>query len=111
MKKLSLCILIGAILLLLSACNKNDPLPESFTLTATVTELGEKIAVEIIEAPYENSGVFLVITPNDTVYLNSDGGEISREDISVGDRVEITYGGQVMMSYPAQIVASRIQIL
>ena len=31
--------------------------------------------------------------------------------INVGDKVEITYGGQVMMSYPPQIVAKKIIVL
>ena len=109
MNKFSILILIAASLLVLSACKKEEP-TERFTMIATVEELGEKIAVEIIEAPYENSGIFLVITSPDTVYLDSENNEISRTDIAVGDKVEIIYGGQVMMSYPAQIVAYQIRV-
>ena len=34
---------------------------------------------------------------------------IKRVIAVAGDTIEITYGGQVMMSYPPQIVASKIQ--
>ena len=111
MKKYGLFILVTAALLLLFSCENNEPERERFTLTATVAELGEKIAVEIIEAPGENTGIFLVITPDSTVYLDEGGREISRTDISVGDKVRITYSGQVMMSYPAQIVAHEIRVI
>ena len=48
------------------------------------------------------------ITSDSTVFCNSDGKKIKKSDLSVGDTVEIFYSGQVMMSYPPQIVAAKI---
>ena len=81
-----------------------------FQMTARITAIGEKIEVEVISGPYEASGPYWVITGEATCYRNAAGERIDRSDLAVGDRVEITYGGQVMMSYPPQIAAARIQI-
>lgn len=78
-------------------------------MTATVDELGEKITVTVIESEYAY-GVYWVITGNDEFY-NKNGEKISRDEICVGDTVEIIYNGQVMMSYPPQIVARKITVL
>ena len=80
-----------------------------FKMTAKVTELGEKIAVEVIESEY-TFGIHWVITTA-SKYYDAEGNEISRSDIKVGDTVEILYSGQVMMSYPPQIVAARITVI
>ena len=111
MKRRGICILIAAALLLLFACEGEEPVGEKFTLVGTVTELGDKIAVDIIEAPDGNSGIYLAITSDNTVYLDSKGDKISRGDIALGDKVTVTYSGQVMMSYPAQIVAYEIKLI
>ena len=79
-----------------------------FQMTATIVAVGEKIEVEVISGPYDASGPYWVITNGETCYQNADGKRINRDDLAVGDRVEITYGGQVMMSYPPQIVATAI---
>jgi hypothetical protein len=80
-------------------------------MTATVTSVGEKIGVNVIEAPYGNSGPFWVITSGNTEFIDESGNSVSKCDIKVGNTVEITYGGQVMMSYPPQIVAYAVKIL
>ena len=49
--------------------------------------------------------------PQNIVYADKNGTEISRSDLKPNMKIEITYGGQVMMSYPPQIVASKIQII
>ena len=88
----------------------NDDKPGSdFKMTATVNEIGEKIAVDVIESEY-TSGIHWVITPNATEYFDKNGNAIFRSDIKPGDTVEILYSGQVMMSYPPQIVAARITV-
>ena len=80
------------------------------SMVARVTELGEQISVEVIESQY-TSGVHWVITAPTTEYYAEDGSRISRDDIRVGDKVEIRYSGQVMMSLPPQIVAARISVV
>ena len=93
------------------SCSDEEPLtkeiPEGFKMTAEVKELGEKLLVYVTEAEYAE-GPFLLITNKNTVYLDRDGKTIGRADLHVGDTVEIFYGGQVMMSYPPQIVAAKI---
>lgn len=81
-----------------------------FVLKATVKALGEKIEVDVFEGEYA-SGLYWVITSDETEFLDKDGNKITKNDINAGDMVEIVYNGQVMMSYPAQIVARKITVL
>ncbi|MBQ2793748.1 MAG: DUF3221 domain-containing protein [Clostridia bacterium] len=77
-------------------------------MLSTVTAVGEKIEVEVIESEYA-FGPYWVITDENTVFERG-GRKIKRSDISAGDTVEIYYSGQVMLSYPPQIVAHRITV-
>ena len=81
-----------------------------FVMTATVLNVSDLIEVEIISAPYENTGIFWVITSDNTAFLDANGRNIGKSDITPGDTVSITYGGQVMMSYPPKIVAYSITV-
>ena len=76
-------------------------------MVAKITEMGEKIAVDVIESEY-TTGIHWVITASGTEFFDKSGNAIERSDLKVGDTVEILYSGQVMMSYPPQIVAARI---
>ncbi len=80
-------------------------------MTAEIKAVGETLEVEVIEGEYGASGIFWVIIADFTNFYDADGTALSRSDIKIGDRVEIRYGGQVMMSYPPQIVAHEIRIL
>ena len=84
----------------------NEP---TFVAKATVLELGDKILVDVYEAEYA-SGSYLVIIPEGISIVGKSGENLTRGDIKVGNRLEITYNGQVMLSYPAQIVAHRVVI-
>ncbi len=112
MKKFLLTVLGFALLPMLFACKDKIPKTESqddkFKLLAIVKNVGEKIEVEVIESDYA-FGEYWVITPSDIKYTDKNGEEISRADLNSGDKIEITYGGQVMMSYPPQIVATAIK--
>ncbi len=79
-----------------------------FSMTARITAIGERIEVEVIASENEMTGPFWVITGDETAYVTEDGDRLRREDLAVGDTVTVYYGGQVMMSYPPQIVASGI---
>ena len=85
----------------------------SVKMTATVTNVldAKKIEVDVIEGEYGASGIFWVIVSDTTVLSGQDGERIALSDVKAGDTVEIRYGGQVMMSYPPQIVAGSITIL
>lgn len=83
---------------------------EGVKMTAIVKNIGEKIEVEVVEGEYDASGIYWVNVSDETVYTNSDNVRLSLSDLKVGDTVEITYGGQVAMSYPPQISAKKIVI-
>lgn len=122
MKKSFLLLGFLALALLLSSCQSNatakgeendgalptnaDTSP-SFVLEGVVTELGERLLVEVTRSEY-TSGPHLVILTDETEIKNASGKALSREDISVGDTLSVVYNGQVMLSYPPQIVARSV---
>ena len=93
----------------LFCCNGRSKVEEPrFKMKATVERIGEKIEVNVYEAEYASGADWLVIGDK-TKYEGSDGKAISLADISPGDKIEVTYNGQVMMSYPPQIAALKIR--
>ena len=76
-------------------------------MTAEILGVDGELLVRVVESEY-TFGEHIVLLSEDTVYLDSHGGKISREELRVGDRVEIFCNGQVMMSYPAKIVGIKI---
>ena len=112
MKKISIIILLAIALIVLSACNGNgeqNVVGEKYEMLATVKEVDDRITVEVLEAPHNNTGIFWIITGDTTSYFGKDGEKIKKGDINPGDKILITYGGQVLMSYPPQIVAYEIK--
>lgn len=112
---------LGLLLLLLPLLLACDGTPEetlpvggnaaSARMLAKVCDIDEAfISVEVTESDYGMSGPFWVRTSDGTLYRGKDGEAVKRTDIRVGDTVEILYSGQVMMSYPPQIVAERITV-
>ncbi len=91
--------------------NGAEPQKDVAGMTATVTAVSEKIEVSVINGDYGASGPYLVIVSDGTTLIGKNGEGITRDDIRVGDTVEIRYGGQVMMSYPPQIVAAKITVV
>lgn len=67
------------------------------------------IEVEIIDSQIA-FGKYLVLVDAATVYQNSEGNEITRDDLKVDDVIEISFSGQVMMSLPPQIYAQKITL-
>ena len=111
MKKHSrLLWLILCLPLLFSCTPQEQESTEEFRMTATVTAIGEKIEVNVIEGSYGASGPYWVITGSGTAYRDKNGTKKNRGDIAVGDTVTIVYSGQVMMSFPPQIVAKEVII-
>lgn len=88
--------------------NEKQP---SYTLKAIVKNVtSEHIEVEVIESDYA-FGIYWILTPSETKYLNSNGSYIQRSNIKIGNTIEITYSGQTMLSYPPQVVAYTIKQL
>lgn len=88
--------------------NTNEQQGDSFEMTATVMELGEKISVNVTASEYAE-GQYLVNVADTVEILNAEGEKIKRADLAVGDTVKIWYTGQVTMSIPPQIIALKIQ--
>ena len=114
MKKTLICIVF---LLMASMFVSCDILPNGeqnmngTKMKATITAISDtRIEVEVIEGEYGATGPYSVITSTDTSILDAEGKHISLSSLSVGDTIEITYSGQVMLSYPPQIVAIKIKL-
>ena len=101
----TLLSLLLALPLLICGCTGDEMPEDAFTMTAKITEIGERIEVEVTESENEMTGPFWLITSEDTVYTTAAGKTIGRRDLRVGDVITVYYGGQVMMSYPPQVVA------
>ena len=100
------------LLLFATGCNVVDgqiPFGEQFVLKGIVKSVSDhsQLEVEVIESDYAY-GIYWVHV-SDATFVDADGNSISVNDIKAGDTINITYGGQVMMSYPPQIVAYKIQ--
>ena len=110
-KYIALAIVI--LTLLLAGCQGEGqtPITGDFTLKATVKNVDniQSIEVEVIESEYA-SGPYIVHTSS-AAFINADGQPLDPSEIAVGDTLQISYSGQVMMSYPPQIVALKIQKL
>ena len=65
------------------------------------------IEVEIVDSQIA-FGTYHLLVDDGTVYLDSEGQTINREDIKVDSKIEIVFSGQVMMSLPPQIYAQKI---
>lgn len=106
-----LCTLLVPVVFSLGGCapSDNTGLNEGYTLRGIVKKIDDKIEIDVTEGEYAE-GIYLVIYSS-ARFVNSEGEAASIGDMSVGDEIEVTYGGQVMMSYPPQVAASVIRIL
>ena len=124
MKKFLITVLGLSLLPMLFACKSKstnekpredaneeaDTKNEAFRLMAIVKSVGERLEVEVIESDYAFGEYWVIISP-ETEFLDKSGNKISVSDLKPEDKIEITYGGQVMMSYPPQIVAAKITVV
>ena len=65
------------------------------------------ISMEIIDSNVA-FGIYHVNVDAGTKYVSAEGNGISRDDIKVGDTIEVIFSGQVMLSMPPQIYAQKI---
>lgn len=87
----------------------DEPASPSVEMEGTVTETGERLMVKVTKSKY-TSGPHIVLINDGTVITDANGNSLSLKDIKVGDRLKILYSGQVMLSYPPQIVALHIVV-
>ena len=112
MKKIILIVSVVLILALLVSCYiiEEEQNMEGAKMTAVIKNIEDKIEVEVIEGDYNVSGIYWVNISSDTVFTDENNARLSLSDLKVGDIIEITYSGQVALSYPPQIYAKKIQI-
>ena len=124
MKKIVLCLLLMLAVTSLSSCKTDEGVSDekkevgaeaqndAAKMTATVTSTSEekRLEVNVISGDYGAQGVFWVLVSDQSAFYGKNGETIAREDIKAGDTVEIRYSGQVMLSYPPQIVAYSITL-
>lgn len=114
MRKISIFLCFLLLLPVFLGCEPNDDTQgkkeeDAFYFYGTVLSTEHPLAVDVTESDYA-FGIYHVITDDATQYLDEKGRTLTREDIRVGDTVKVVYGGQVMLSYPPQVVAKKIQI-
>lgn len=103
MKKRIISMILAMVICLFAGCaqptEQLDQKPTDTTFLATVLEIHEtSVLVEPVEgAPERNSA--------DKISFGT--GELENIGVEVGSVVEITYGGEIMESYPAQIRATK----
>ena len=121
MRKTALIIFLALALCIFCSCEKaenadnattedtNTATPSEYTLVGTVTAKNTRIELYADETEIM-SGPYSVIINDQTEFCYANGASATLDSVEIGDRVEITYNGQVMLSYPAQIVAQRVVI-
>ena len=110
MKRIISCLLIILFVVSFISCTEEENVKEGFYMTATVRNVTDRIEVDVTESEYAD-GIYWVIVGNDTVIYDTYSRIKEMSDIKVGDTIRVLYSGQVMMSYPPQIVALEICIL
>lgn len=112
MKRLTDLIIIALTLVLLCGCADTGleagSRVDGTKMVAEIKSISDVIEVEVIEGEYDTSGIYWVHVSSATIFETDIGDRINLSDLSVGDRIAIIYSGQVMMSYPPQIVAKKI---
>ena len=112
MKKYIAIIAFMLLASLLFACSSDMEVgnTEKVTMTAVVKNVSNILEVEVIEGEYGASGLYWINISDNAILIDENGNPISKSEFEIGDIVEITYDGKVMLSYPPQVVALKIQI-
>ena len=123
-------LLLVAILVTLGACSANESdkagdseskenqseeenggaEAEKFVMYAEIINVGDKIEVNVYEAEFAQ-GLYWINTDKNTEIIGKSGEKISLSDLKVGDKIKITYNGQVALSYPPQVYAMKLDVL
>lgn len=85
---------------------------ELVTFEAEILETGDTLLV----APAEGSDASrssdkITFSLSEVKLMGAGGKKISKEELLVGDRIRVTYNGVILESYPAQISASKVEVL
>ncbi len=108
MKRFVFPILFLMIIPFLFACVDRGNVDMEYEIIGVITSIDEKIEIEV-EENQNAYGTYLVVTGIQTKYYNKNEEAIKRSDLKIGDRILVTYNGQVARSLPPQIFALQIQ--
>ena len=114
MRKFNVLLLIILSSFLLISCDVNNTDDESIPsggakMAGVVTDIGDRIAILVTDEVYKDQPMHILINDK-TTFFDSNGHKTTKESIKVGDSIVVTYSGQVMMSYPGQISAIKIEV-
>lgn len=120
MKNKILALILLTVMLLAVGCKpdtKNDIPSEKnpdgdYAFKGVVTSLDNDryIEMEIVDSDIA-FGIYWVLLSENTVFVNREGLPSDRDMLELGDKIEVTFSGQVMMSFPPQISAWKITLL
>ncbi len=111
MKALKFLFILAVVASLLVSCTPTtEENMNTIKMTAKINSITDRLEVEVIEGEYGASGIYWVLFNTNTVFLDKNGNKTTVFSLKEGETVEISYGGQVMMSYPPQIVALTVQV-
>ncbi len=113
MKKFSLVLTIMLSAFLLLSCDKSgaEPvIPEGkATMNGIVNDIGDNIIITVTDDLYKDQ-TMIVLVNGDTPYYFADGKKADKSSVKIGDAIEVSFSGQVMLSLPGQISAIKIVI-
>lgn len=118
MSKKIIAIAILMMTLLMAGCqptegggNEEKNERGDYVFKGEVTDLSNyrHIEMEIIDSNIA-FGTYHALTDNGTLYFDNEGNAITRDDIKVGDVIEVVFSGQVMQSFPPKIYAQKIYL-
>ncbi len=111
MKKLIIVLLLMlSVMPILVSCGKTNNEEGDTKMTATIVQIEKNYIM--VEAEDENAfGKYQVnIDDSITKYYDKENNEIAKKSLQEGDKVEITYNGQVTRSLPPQIFGQIIKL-
>ena len=111
MKKINLIFLFLICFAVLISCNEEDYDigGGSACLVGEVTAVNGGIDI-IAEETEFTSGPYHILVNDNTKFVFENGQNASIADVKAGNKIEIIFNGQVMLSYPPQIAAQKIVI-
>lgn len=81
----------------------------AYKIKAVVNKVSEeRIEATVTEDSEDAFGLYHILLSEKTTFFDSDNQSITLADIKENDIIEVEYNGQVMRSYPPQIVALKI---
>ena len=111
MKKLIIVLLLMlSVMPIMMSCGKTNNKEGDTKMTAIILEIEKNYIT--VKAEDENAfGEYQVNINNSiTKYYDKENNEIAKKSLKEGDKVEITYNGQVTRSLPPQIFGQIIKL-